>query len=69
MVPDHPNAPAVIVSASGHIHIHTAIPAKCDLCGVVEELRPYGPGGKNICFGCMMKNPKEAKKRFHQQFK
>lgn len=28
-------------------------PAKCELCGKVAELRPYGPGGKRICFRCM----------------
>lgn len=24
----------------------------CELCGVKEETRPYGPGGKRICFAC-----------------
>lgn len=26
--------------------------AKCELCGKVAELRPYGPRGENICFEC-----------------
>lgn len=24
----------------------------CELCGKVEETRPYGPGGKRICWDC-----------------
>lgn len=29
----------------------------CQLCGAEnEELRPYGPGGKSICFKCGMKD-------------
>jgi hypothetical protein len=30
--------------------------AECELCGKVDELRPYGPRGENICFDCGMKN-------------
>jgi hypothetical protein len=25
---------------------------RCELCGAIEETRPYGPGGKQICFAC-----------------
>lgn len=28
---------------------------KCELCGKVDELRPYGPNGERICFDCGMK--------------
>lgn len=35
----------------------------CELCGKTAELRPYGPGGKRICFECMMKDEPAAKKR------
>lgn len=28
----------------------------CDLCGKVDELRPYGPNGELICYDCGMKN-------------
>jgi hypothetical protein len=31
-------------------------PAKCDLCGKIAELRPYGPRGENICYECAMKD-------------
>lgn len=25
---------------------------KCELCGKIEETRPYGPHGERICFNC-----------------
>lgn len=31
-------------------------PKKCEYCGKIEELRPYGINGANICFECAM-NP------------
>lgn len=37
---------------------------KCQDCGNVDELRPYGHGGKFVCFDCMMKDEPEAKRRF-----
>ena len=27
-------------------------PGRCELCGAVEETRPYGINGENVCFGC-----------------
>ena len=30
----------------------------CELCGTVAECRPYGPGGKQVCYECAMKDPK-----------
>ena len=32
-----------------------AIPAPCEYCGKVDELRPYGKNGAFICFECGMK--------------
>jgi hypothetical protein len=29
---------------------------KCELCGDIAELRPYGPHGERICYKCGMKN-------------
>ncbi len=29
---------------------------KCELCGAVSELRPYGPNGERICYDCGMKD-------------
>ena len=40
--------------------------AKCELCGTVAELRPYGPKGERICFACGMKDEPAAKCRFSQ---
>ena len=28
----------------------------CQLCGTVDECRPYGPNGEQICFDCGMKD-------------
>jgi len=28
----------------------------CQLCGKVDECRPYGPNGERICFECGMKD-------------
>ena len=30
---------------------------KCELCGNIAELRPYGPGGASICFACGKLDP------------
>jgi hypothetical protein len=30
--------------------------AKCEFCGKVAELRPYGPNRERICFECAMKD-------------
>lgn len=37
---------------------------ECELCGAVEECRPYGPGYKQVCFKCMMLDEEGAKRRF-----
>lgn len=36
--------------------------AKCEMCGKVDELRPYGPNFEKICFDCGMKDPETTKK-------
>lgn len=38
--------------------------AKCEFCGKVEELRPYGPKGESLCFTCAMKDEESAKIQF-----
>lgn len=40
--------------------------SKCELCGKITELRPYGPSGEKICFECGMKNPEVTARRFAQ---
>ena len=39
---------------------------KCDLCGKMAELRPYGPKGENVCFPCGMKDEAAAKRQFRK---
>lgn len=42
---------------------------KCELCGAVEETRPYGPNGEQICFGCGEKNePRTTQMMNHKMF-
>ena len=43
--------------------IEVTPPAKCELCGDVAELRPYGPNNENICFECGMKDVKTTSKK------
>jgi len=38
----------------------------CELCGAFEETRPYGEGGKRICFECGMKDEVGTGKRMGQ---
>lgn len=35
-------------------------PDVCELCAKVDELRPYGPGGKRICFDCFKRPENQA---------
>jgi hypothetical protein len=35
----------------------------CELFGKKDELRPYGPNFKKICFECGMKDERETGKR------
>jgi hypothetical protein len=43
------------VSGPGRIAVET--PQQCDECGGISELRPYGPGGRVVCFGCLGSHP------------
>ena len=40
--------------------------AKCEFCGKVDELRPYGHMGENICYECAMKDEGMTEKRMRQ---
>ena len=35
----------------------------CELCGKVDECRPYGPNDEQICFECGMKNEEVTRKK------
>lgn len=39
----------------------------CELCGEIAELRPYGPGGKRVCFPCGMKDPAEMERQLESR--
>jgi len=39
-------------------------PARCEDCGKLAELRPYGPGGTRICFECGEKDPEGTERRY-----
>ena len=36
---------------------------RCELCGVIDECRPYGPNGEQICFECGMKDEETTRKQ------
>jgi hypothetical protein len=35
----------------------------CEMCGKVDECRPYGPNDENICFDCAMKDPETTNRK------
>ena len=35
----------------------------CEMCGKIDECRPYGPNGEQICFDCGMKDEATTRKR------
>lgn len=41
------------------------LPEVCDMCGKIDECRPYGPNGEDVCFDCATTkcNPEEIEKR------
>lgn len=39
-------------------------PGRCEMCGAVEETRPYGPKGEEVCFSCGMKDEAAARRAF-----
>lgn len=38
----------------------------CEMCGVVDELRPYGPNNESICFDCAMKDEATTMIKFRE---
>jgi hypothetical protein len=36
---------------------------RCELCGTVAELRPYGPKGARICHACGLKDEEATNRR------
>ena len=36
--------------------IQEELPQACQMCGVIDECRPYGPNNEEVCFDCAMKD-------------
>lgn len=39
---------------------------RCEMCGVIDECRPYGPNGEQICFDCGMKDEETTTRKMEQ---
>lgn len=48
---------------SGRGVIAEQAPEVCEMCGKVDECRPYGPNDENICFECAMKDPETTERK------
>lgn len=42
---------------SGRGFIAVEDPQRCEMCGKIDECRPYGPNDEEICFDCAMSTP------------
>ena len=51
---------------SGRGIIAPELDQACELCGKIDECRPYGPNGEQICFECGMKDEEATKKKMAQ---
>lgn len=40
--------------------------SRCELCGKIEETRPYGPNGERVCFDCGMKDEAAAQRQMRR---
>lgn len=38
-------------------------PQVCQICGVIDECRPYGPNDEEVCFDCAMKDPETTERK------
>jgi hypothetical protein len=48
---------------SGRGFIAPEPPQRCEFCGVIDETRPYGPDGEEICYDCGMKDPDTTERK------
>ena len=51
---------------SGRGFIKEESPQRCEMCGIIEETRPYGPNGEEICFDCGMKDEKTTTRKMEE---
>lgn len=49
------------MSGAGFISIED--PEVCQMCGIIDECRPYGPNSEEICFECAMKDEETTLKK------
>lgn len=42
---------------SGRGFIAPELETVCELCGKIDECRPYGPNSEQICFDCATSSP------------
>lgn len=59
---------ALISEQTGAVVLMETDPRPCDMCGTVDELRPYGPNGENVCFDCGMKDEAAVDRAFARRF-
>lgn len=48
---------------SGRGFIAEETPQACQMCGVIDECRPYGPNDEEICFDCAQKDPETTERK------
>jgi hypothetical protein len=48
---------------SGHGIIAEESPQACELCGKIEECRPYGANDEQVCFECAMKDKETTERK------
>ena len=53
---------------SGRGFIAEEVATVCEMCGKIDECRPYGPNGEQICFECATTkcDPVQVEKRMQQ---
>lgn len=51
---------------SGRGFIAEQPPEVCEMCGTIDECRPYGPNNERICFGCGMKDQETTKRKMFE---
>jgi hypothetical protein len=39
---------------------------RCELCGKIDECRPYGPNGEQVCYDCAMKDEAAANRQLRK---
>lgn len=51
---------------SGNGFIQEEEEQRCELCDKIDECRPYGPKGEQVCFECAQKDPAAMARGFNK---